>query len=96
MELAVVILLLEAAGLFPAQLLLCFKARRRLLRRLPLLLLAGLFLLFMGLTASVGLDGDAAGPIFLSLGIFMLIGQLFCALAWLIWGLCALIKKLRA
>ncbi len=84
------LILAIAAALLPIQLLLCFKARRLIVRLLPvlLLLLATVILAVMLFTA----DGwDAFGYLIL---IYISGGMLaVCGLGWGIWGLSKLIGR---
>lgn len=81
---------LSIAVFLPIQLLLCFKAKRRMIRLLPVIILSVLtvFFLVMAVTAT-GWDG--IGYIFLAIFIsFMLLA---CGIGWGIWAIIRFVKK---
>ena len=89
-ELTRFVLLFSLVLLLPAQLLLCFKVRSRVVRLLPVILLSVLTVLPAAVSVlAAGWDG--LGYLFLSLFAgFMLF---ICGIGWGIWGLARLAKK---
>lgn len=84
LELTTLTLILSFAVFLPLQLLLCFKVRSRMLRLLPVLLLAGSAAVFCLLSLA------AAGwnrMVFLFIGIFAAFTLLFCGIGWGIWAI---------
>lgn len=78
---------------FPVQLLLCFKAKKLLLRLLPSLLLTitTVFLFIMMRTTT---DWDAVG--YAILFIFSAVLLIFSGIAWSVWAIIKLIKKKKS
>ena len=88
-DLSEVVIVLLALLLLALQLLLCFKVKSRLLRLLPVLLcvLAGIFFFVMMFIAE---GWDVLGYLLL-----LLLAAIFaaaCVIAWMLWGIAAIIK----
>lgn len=91
-ELTGLMLLLSAVVVLPGQLLLCFRAKRRMVRLLPAVLLGGITMAFI--LAALLINGwDGLGYVFLAIFSGMLL--LACGLGWAIWAACFWRKKGR-
>ena len=75
----------------PMQLLLCFKARRRWVKRLPAILFAALT---PALYAVALMVHDWSAFVYLILAVFSGVVLLFCGLAWGIYAIVTLVKKI--
>lgn len=77
----------------PLQLVLCFKAKKRLFRRLPTILLAAatLILYVMAITAR-----DWSGLAYIICAVFAGVLLFFSAIAWGIWALIKYAKQKKA
>ena len=83
-ELTALTLVVSLVIVLPLQLLLCFKAKRRAVRFLPLLILSVLAAAFLLLTVSTpGWDGLG----YLFLAIYAAFLMLMCGVGWGIWAL---------
>ncbi|MBR5123794.1 MAG: hypothetical protein IKU90_01575 [Clostridia bacterium] len=89
-ELTTVTLILSATVLLPLQLLLCFKVKSKLVRLVPVCLLALPTVLFAVLSVTAT-GWDALGYLFLAL--FAGFALLLCGVGWGIWGMIRLIKR---
>lgn len=82
-ELTGLVILLSIAAVLPVQLLLCFKAKRRIVRLLPAALLGSVTMAFL-LAALLAKGWDAIGYIFLAIFSGMML--LACGAGWAIWA----------
>ena len=89
-ELTVLILNIAIVAVLPIQLLLCFKAKRRLIRLLPVILFSAIaaLCLLAALTAS---EWEGLGYILLA--VFAAVLLCSCLIAWGIWWIIKRIKK---
>ena len=88
-----IVLLIAAAAVLivlPLQLALCFKARRRLFRLLPTVLLALLSLVFYSMKYVVK---DWSALVYAILAVFSGVMFVFSGLAWGIWAISKRIRK---
>ena len=91
-ELTTAVLVFSIVILLPVQLLLCFKVKSKLIRLVPVILLSIPTLIFIGMDVAVpGWDG--IGYVFLA--VFTGFMMFMCAVAWGIWAIFELIKKIK-
>ncbi|MBQ4347850.1 MAG: hypothetical protein IJC39_05335 [Firmicutes bacterium] len=92
-NISVLIFIIAFAVFLPVQLLLCFRAKKRIARMLPVIILAVIILILL-LLAALASGWDGLGYIFLAIFAgFMLFA---CGIGWAIWGIVNLIKKKKA
>ena len=89
-ELTTAVLIFSVILLLPAQLLLCFKVKSKLLRLLPVIMLfiSMLFFIAMAITAT-GWDN----LVYIFLAIFTGCMLFMCSVSWGIWAITKFIKK---
>ncbi len=89
-ELTIIALIVSVAVILPAQLLLCFKIRKIVIRLLPVMVLSVLTAVF-SLLAAVTSGWDSLGYIVLAVFAGMML--LACGGAWGIWSIAKHMKK---
>lgn len=89
-ELTTAVLIFSVVVLLPLQLLLCFKAKSKAIRLLPVILLP-IPTIFFVIMSVVSTGWDSLGYIFLA--IFTGFMLFMCGVGWGIWAINKLIKK---
>ena len=89
----VIVLLIAAWAILivtPIQLMLCFKAKKLFVKRLPLAIFAAITIIFyiLAITARTWI-----AFIYLIIAAFSVVSLLFIGLAWIIWAFAKLFKK---
>ena len=92
-NISTIVILFAVVVCFPLQLWLCFKVKRRLVRLLPVLILAAIIVV-LSIMIALSTDWDALG--YLILDIFAVFLLIACAVGWLIWGVVQLIRKTKS
>ncbi len=91
-ELTTVCLIVSAVALLPIQLLLCFRVRSRMIRLLPVVVLALTALIFC-CKAVTSTDWDSFGYTFLAILAGLML--FMCGIGWGIWAIVGIVKKRR-
>ena len=89
-ELTIIALIVSMAVILPAQLLLCFKIRKIVIRLLPVMVLSVLTAV-LSLLAAVSSGWDSLG--YIVVAVFSGIMLLACGGAWGIWAIAKRMKK---
>ena len=91
-ELTVTVLIFSVVVFLPVQLLLCFKVKSRIIRLLPVIVLAVLTVFFV-VKSVTNTDWEAFGNIFLAVysGLMLLV----CGVGWGIWAVSKVAKRAK-